>query len=67
MCAAQDRVVSGTESWLQGVCTETDALESVLSLCRHVAVIYIALCIFAFLIYAAPSSASPLGSISKVS
>jgi len=32
----------------------------------HVAVIYIALCIFAFLIYAAPSSATPLGSISKV-
>jgi len=32
----------------------------------HVAVIYIALCVFAFLIYAAPSSATPLGSISKV-
>eukprot|EP00879_Flechtneria_rotunda_P033571 GHRR01037196.1.p3 GENE.GHRR01037196.1~~GHRR01037196.1.p3 ORF type:complete len:129 (+),score=21.02 GHRR01037196.1:1125-1511(+) len=30
----------------------------------HVAVIYIALCTFAFLIYAAPNS--PLGSISKV-
>lgn len=34
--------------------------------CRHVAVIYIALCVFAFLIYAAPSSVTPLGSISKV-
>jgi predicted lysophospholipase L1 biosynthesis ABC-type transport system permease subunit len=33
---------------------------------RHVAVIYIALCVFAFLIYAAPSSVTPLGSISKV-
>lgn len=33
---------------------------------RHVAVIYIALCTFAFLIYAAPSSVTPLGSISKV-
>lgn len=37
-----------------------------LCLCRHVAVIYIALCVFAFLIYAAPSSVTPLGSISKV-
>lgn len=32
----------------------------------HVAVIYIALCTFAFLIYAAPGGASPLGSISQV-
>lgn len=37
-----------------------------LLLLRHVAVIYIALCTFAFLIYAAPSSSTPLGSISKV-
>lgn len=32
----------------------------------HVAMIYIALCTFAFLIYAAPPSSTPLGSISKV-
>jgi Na+/proline symporter len=32
----------------------------------HVAVIYIALCTFAFLIYAAPNSSVGLGSISKV-
>lgn len=48
------------------VCSALPAVLLPLEHYRHVAVIYIALCTFAFLIYAAPSSSTPLGSISKV-